>query len=164
MMQNLLQKQYSLVRDTRQLVLDFLENEVKEDVNTPVPALDNKTTSYLLKHTACCYFYWLGHYTLQQPLDKLENEQPKTIPLIREHFTRVDSLVAFFLHKFEDKWEVEIDGTFSGNPFEHPTPLQILTHVITHEFHHKGQIANMCRMLGHIPPDTDLSNSFIVKM
>lgn len=76
-------------------------------------------------------------WSLQQPFDMLENEQPKTVELLRQHFTRVDNLVAFFLRNFEDKMEVEIDGTHSGNASEHPTSLQVITHVFTHEFHHK---------------------------
>ena len=159
-MEELLQKQYALVKGTRQLVLNFIENEVKDDLNTPVPAYDNKTITCLLKHTACCYFYWLGHYTLQQPLDVLENEQPKTLHLLRQHFTRVDDLVAFYLKTFQNKMQIEIDGTFSGNPEERPTPLQIITHVMTHEFHHKGQMMLMCRILGYTPPDTDASRFF----
>jgi uncharacterized damage-inducible protein DinB len=37
------------------------------------------------------------------------------------------------------------------------TPAFILHHVLTHAFHHKGQIVAMCRVLGHPAPDTDLS-------
>ena len=36
------------------------------------------------------------------------------------------------------------------------TPLWLLTHTETHEFHHKGQIVAMARHLGYNPPDTDL--------
>ncbi len=36
------------------------------------------------------------------------------------------------------------------------TPSFILHHVVTHAFHHKGQIVAMCRILGHPAPDTDL--------
>lgn len=36
------------------------------------------------------------------------------------------------------------------------TPAFILHHVITHAFHHKGQIVAMFRLLGHPAPDTDL--------
>lgn len=36
-------------------------------------------------------------------------------------------------------------------------PSFILHHVLTHAFHHKGQIVAMCRALGHPAPDTDLS-------
>jgi uncharacterized damage-inducible protein DinB len=36
------------------------------------------------------------------------------------------------------------------------SPAFILLHVVTHAFHHKGQMASMFRLLGHPPPDTDL--------
>jgi uncharacterized damage-inducible protein DinB len=37
------------------------------------------------------------------------------------------------------------------------TPALILHHVLTHAFHHKGQIVAMCRLLGHPAHDTDLN-------
>jgi uncharacterized damage-inducible protein DinB len=37
------------------------------------------------------------------------------------------------------------------------TPALILHHVLTHAFHHKGQIVAMCRLLDHPAPDTDLN-------
>ena len=37
------------------------------------------------------------------------------------------------------------------------TPALVLHHVLTHAFHHKGQIVAMCRVLGHPAPDTDLN-------
>ncbi len=36
------------------------------------------------------------------------------------------------------------------------SPAFILHHVMTHAFHHKGQVVAMCRLLGHPAPDTDL--------
>jgi uncharacterized damage-inducible protein DinB len=36
------------------------------------------------------------------------------------------------------------------------TPGGLLHHVLTHAFHHKGQIVAMCRTLGHSAPNTDL--------
>jgi uncharacterized damage-inducible protein DinB len=38
----------------------------------------------------------------------------------------------------------------------HRTPGYILLHVITHGFHHKGQIVAMLRLLGYPAPDTDM--------
>ena len=36
------------------------------------------------------------------------------------------------------------------------SPAFIVLHVITHAFHHKGQIVAMLRIVGHPAPDTDL--------
>ncbi len=36
------------------------------------------------------------------------------------------------------------------------SPAFILLHIITHAFHHKGQVVAMLRILGHPAPDTDL--------
>jgi uncharacterized damage-inducible protein DinB len=36
------------------------------------------------------------------------------------------------------------------------TPAFILLHVITHAFHHKGQVVAMLRIIGYPAPDTDL--------
>jgi uncharacterized damage-inducible protein DinB len=36
------------------------------------------------------------------------------------------------------------------------SPAFILFHIITHTFHHKGQIVAMLRLLGYPAPDTDL--------
>jgi len=37
------------------------------------------------------------------------------------------------------------------------TPALILHHLLTHAFHHKGQIVAMCRELGYPAPDTDMN-------
>lgn len=47
--------------------------------------------------------------------------------------------------------EYEIKGT--KNSIQ---PLKLFTHVITHEYHHKGQILSLSRHLGYIPADTDI--------
>lgn len=39
------------------------------------------------------------------------------------------------------------------------SPAFILQHVMTHTFHHKGQVVAMLRMLGHPAPDTDIQRS-----
>jgi uncharacterized damage-inducible protein DinB len=36
------------------------------------------------------------------------------------------------------------------------SPAFILLHVVTHAFHHKGQVVAMLRTLGYPAPDTDL--------
>lgn len=46
---------------------------------------------------------------------------------------------------------------FSDGDRAFRTPALVLHHVLTHAFHHKGQIVAMCRTLGYPAPDTDLN-------
>jgi uncharacterized damage-inducible protein DinB len=46
---------------------------------------------------------------------------------------------------------------FSDGDVAVRTPALVLHHVLTHAFHHKGQIVAMRRALGHPARDTDLN-------
>lgn len=151
------QKQYTLVQSSRAVVLNFIETEVKDDLNTPVPAYNNSTIRNLLEHNASCYFNWLAYFAMKQPAGSINDTGFKTAPLLRQLYARVDEVVAAFLENFKDTMDVPVTGIHSRNGQISATPLELFTHVITHEFHHKGQIMSMCRMLGYIPPDTDVS-------
>jgi uncharacterized damage-inducible protein DinB len=56
--------------------------------------------------------------------------------------------------------EEQLNTTLAERPAdwggELRSPAFILLHVITHAFHHKGQIVAMLRILGYPAPDTDL--------
>ena len=56
--------------------------------------------------------------------------------------------------------EQQLNTTLAERPVdwggELRSPAFILLHVITHAFHHKGQVVAMLRMLGYPAPDTDL--------
>jgi uncharacterized damage-inducible protein DinB len=59
-----------------------------------------------------------------------------------------------------DLTEEQLNTTLRQRPVdwggELRSPAFILLHVITHAFHHKGQIVAMLRILGYPAPDTDL--------
>jgi len=59
-----------------------------------------------------------------------------------------------------DLTEEQLNTTLTTRPVdwggELRSPAFILLHVITHAFHHKGQIVAMLRILGYPAPDTDL--------
>jgi uncharacterized damage-inducible protein DinB len=56
--------------------------------------------------------------------------------------------------------ETDLNTTLRSQPPDWMGPLRspafILCHVITHTFHHKGQVVAMFRLAGHPAPDTDL--------
>ena len=64
------------------------------------------------------------------------------------------------LHYLEGLTEEQLNTTLAERPVdwggELRSPAFILLHVITHAFHHKGQVVAMLRILGYPAPDTDL--------
>jgi uncharacterized damage-inducible protein DinB len=46
---------------------------------------------------------------------------------------------------------------FSDGDFALRAPALVLHHALAQAFHHKGQIAAVCRVSGHATPDTDLN-------
>ena len=141
-----------MLQHSRELLFRFIETTLGQDLHTPLQAYDNKSVRDLLEHSASCYFYWLGHFASGQPDRSLEKEDISSMPLVRSLYREVDVLVNGFLEKCDEDLNMPI--------MEDATPLQIFTQPFTHEFHHKGQIALMCRLLGYIPPDTDVRRSF----
>jgi uncharacterized damage-inducible protein DinB len=157
----ILQQQYALVQGAREALLSFVETPVGKDLNTPLPAYDNKSIRNLLEHNASCYFHWLAYFALQQPIGSLKDEGFFTMSMIRRLYGQVDEIMGDFLEKFSNSLHVPITGVHDACGPRTATPMELFTHVVTHEFHHKGQILSMCRQLGHIPPDTDVSLAFL---
>lgn len=51
--------------------------------------------------------------------------------------------------------------TFSKGNSALVAPAPMLHHVLTHGFHHKGQVVAMCRLLGYPAPETDLDAAIL---
>jgi uncharacterized damage-inducible protein DinB len=112
-----------------------------------------------LIHVAGCYRYWLAATALQLDMPEFRQSDYPTAAGIRRLFAgSVDPLVDAFLAEYganglgvDLEWKVG----WRAEPLRF-SPLWVLTHMITHEFHHKGQIVAFGRILGYPPPETDL--------
>jgi len=155
----ILQQQYDLVKGSREVALNFLETEVGTDINMPIPIFENSTIRYLLVHTANAYLVWLHNFPMGNTIEFFNDEDFKTIDAIRSLYADTNKRMDIFLTHFANQLNEPINGTLSRNRKFTASPLEVFTHAITHEFHHKGQIMAMCRLLGHIPPDTDIIRS-----
>jgi len=152
----ILQEQYKLIQSSRNVVFNFIETEVGEALNTPVDAFEGSTIRYLLVHVSNCYLQWMYNFAMSNKLELFNDKEFKTIAAIRSLYADTDDLVKNFLEKFADHLDDPITNTLSRNRTITATPLAVFTHVTTHEFHHKGQVMTMCRLLGYPPPDTDI--------
>lgn len=117
-------------------------------------AFANKSMRDLLLHVAETYQFWVGEFGLNQP-QRWDDPKPADILVIRKRFSEVDKLVDAMIQKYGNSLESPIKGSASGHEVV-VTAFKLFSHVTTHEFHHKGQILTMSRLLGYTPIDTDI--------
>lgn len=157
-MLKMLQQQYDLVRSARQNMFAFMEEQPPQILHQPVPEFGRGTIIRTHLHVVDCYRWWLGSFAFKKLNDHRDVFVHETadVKFVRERFAEADELVQRFLHEYDDRWTEPIkqDESWQGYP-KAPTPLLLLTHTMTHEFHHKGQIVSMARHLGYPPPADD---------
>ncbi|ASK60768.1 damage-inducible protein DinB [Virgibacillus phasianinus] len=154
---NVLVNQYDLIRLTREKLFQYCETLSIEDYTHEHDNFGWGSIRNLHVHVAECYQSWLANFGLKKGLTLVTPELVRDVQDMRRIFEKVDKLVYEFLEKFDGQWDLGITGPVSWQDEEEElTTLWLYTHVITHEFHHKGQIVSMSRQLGYTPDDTDL--------
>ncbi|WP_345950387.1 DinB family protein [Mucilaginibacter sp. PAMB04274] len=151
----ILQQQYQMIKGSREVVLDFAAQHLSDLLQVPVPAF-GKSIAYLLVHNANVYLHWTANFAMQFNREYANENAFTSISSIRELYSMVDLMVDTFLNHYRSKLNEVVSGITANGQNEQSTPLEIFTHVITHEFHHKGQLLSMFRLLGHTPPDADV--------
>ncbi|MCI1186238.1 DinB family protein [Hymenobacter sp. DH14] len=157
MMETAFAQQYALVASARSVLLNYCAGLAPAHFTTPVAEMNNSSIRDLLVHVAGCYHYWLGEVGLNRRMDRLPPETVPDAAALRAVFAEVDALVAEFSRHHAAAWLAPQRFILprQAEPLE-LTPLQLFTHVVTHEFHHKGQVLTMSRLLGYVPVDTDV--------
>ena len=151
-----LKKQYNLTQQARVVLLDYCGTLKPEDMFKQVPGFNDSTIANLLLHIANTYHFWLKRFAAKQDFEYFDEKYITDIKDIKRIFDITDKLVISFLdsypyHTTRIKGEIfwlKTDMTFNV--------LELFTHVMTHEFHHKGQIMTMSRLLGYTPIDADI--------
>ena len=157
----LVKQEYEWVKQTRQILLDQCK-EVNEQEFTKEFEFGFQSIRDSLIHIAGCYHAWLGSFILSQttsPLLKKEEMQEMQIDDIKDYFIQADNYVEIVIHRFSHKFDEIIEKELAwraDSGLIRKTPHQLLIHSMTHEFHHKGQISVMLRLLGHTPANTDI--------
>jgi uncharacterized damage-inducible protein DinB len=156
-MHTLLLHQYQLVLGARGALLTYCEQINSNQLLQPIPGFNNSSIQSLMVHVANTYIYWLVIVGQQNQRPYFNEADIKDITALRQMFEQVDVAVNDFLTLFKDTMEIPADHKLPNKDILLTlTPLQLFTHALTHEFHHKGQILNMSRQLGYIPADTDV--------
>ena len=140
------------------LVLDHLSTMPPGDYTKEVPGFGFPTLRQQAVHIFNCERFWV--HTLQglRVKDRTTTECPgiSEARLLQQETTQ--QTLAFLSRLTDQQLNTNTELHFPDGDIAIRTPAFILHHVLTHAFHHKGQIVAMCRLLGHPAPDTDLNN------
>lgn len=147
--------QYNFVTSSRQVLLEYCERISEKDFVAENPSFGRGSIRNLLVHIGNTYEFWIGRQALHLEKDFTAYNTIQEALQAKDLFLTIDLLVTRFI------------DVYSGKPLEdllfeinkqrvRASPLKLFTHVITHEFHHKGQILSLSRHFGYIPIDTDI--------
>ncbi|MBB3969333.1 DinB family protein [Mucilaginibacter phyllosphaerae] len=156
MMYTTLLHQYQLVLSARGALLNYCETIRPEHLAQPIPSFNNDSMGSLMRHVANTYLGWLLNFLQQEQRPYFTEDNHKNLQAIRSMFEQVNLVANDFLLHHKDDMTTPLSLPREGEEALSITPLQLFTHTITHEFHHKGQLAIMSRQLGYIPVDTDV--------
>ena len=154
---NVLSTQYEFARDSRKRLLKYCEKISPQDFLKENENFGGRSIQFLLIHVANVYEYYLKNFIEGKGFPSKDNYLIDKIYLVERHYEKVNEIVSVFVEKYKDDFEIVISGKIPNyNKILNTTPLQLFTHTATHEFHHKGQILTMGRLLGYKPIDTDI--------
>jgi len=147
--------QYEWVRDSRKVLFDYCTTISPQDfVNENSSFGRGGSIRNLLVHIASTYQFWIANTALQRNISYAEYSAYANIDNVKLLFKDIDELMYSFIDRlpsFEQGIAYPNQGTTAFAP-----ALKLFSHVITHEYHHKGQILSLSRHLGYVPVDTDI--------
>jgi uncharacterized damage-inducible protein DinB len=155
---------YQWVRASRERVFAWAETLPAEAYTLERPDFAYGSLRNIHAHVVDCYLLWIGHRGLGMEQYRDPDGAPSIpdVAAMRAAFRQVDEVLEKAFDRFAD-----LDSPVTVQLGEH-APLRVtrrwlVMHPITHEFHHKGQMLALGRVLGHpYPPgpDTDLAEPF----
>ncbi|SEN92170.1 Uncharacterized damage-inducible protein DinB (forms a four-helix bundle) [Amphibacillus marinus] len=153
--------EYQWVKQTRKHLLDQCKVIANEDLNKYL-GFGFGSIKDMLCHVAECYHAWLGSFVLDEVTKPVYSKQEidnMSITDIERYFYQADHYVEKVLSKSSsqqgEQIKRQLPWSTEGDVVSR-SAIQLVMHAVTHEFHHKGQIAMMLRLLGYIPRNTDV--------
>ena len=139
------------------VVLDHLNTLPASDYEERLPNFGFPTLREQAIHIFNCEGLWI--HTLQglPYIDCTPAECPAVADarLLQQQVSR--GTTAYLSDLTDQQLNTNTELHFPDGDVAVRTPALVLHHVLTHAFHHKGQIVAMCRALGHPAQDTDLN-------
>jgi uncharacterized damage-inducible protein DinB len=149
-------QQYEWIGESRKVLTDFCSQLSPQDFIKETDEIGRGgSVRNLLVHNANTYFGWIAVKVLCIDRYNTAGQHFETIADITRLFKNVDEMMETFFLDVLDKKVLKVEFKIN-DIMQVADPFKLFTHVITHEFHHKGQILSRCRQLGYMPVDTDI--------
>lgn len=149
------QKQYELVKSSREVLLEYCKTLSAKDFLIENSTFGRGSIRNLLVHIGNTYEFWIGRHSLNKDIKFTEYTSIENAQEAEDFFLYIDSLLEEFINVYSEKSMIDIEINIDDKIVT-ATPLKLFAHVITHEFHHKGQVLSLSRHLGYVPVDTDI--------
>jgi uncharacterized damage-inducible protein DinB len=139
------------------LVLDHLSTLPANDYVTELSGFGFPTLREQAIHIFNCEGFWIQTLQGLRYADRTTEECPAVadVRLLQKEVSQAPH--AYLSNLTNQQLNADAELHFADGDVAVRTPALVLHHVLTHAFHHKGQIVAMCRALGHPAPDTDLN-------
>ena len=151
-----LEELHRTMHDRLELLLRHAATVPDNLLREPIQGFGHPTIWKQLVHILTCEEGWV-HDLQNKPFPGWSEQDCPTIPALLANKSRIQRATQDYLGALT---EAQLNTTLSERPIdwggELRSPAFILLHVITHAFHHKGQVVAMLRIVGHTAPDTDL--------
>jgi uncharacterized damage-inducible protein DinB len=145
---------HAAMHDTLDVLLDHIATMPAELLARDVAGFGYSTVRDQLNHVFANEAVWI------QLLQMQALRGPRLAATVEEFRTVKNEVMAATMAYLNSIDERQLDAELEKYPeaWVGPsrTPSFIVYHVITHAFHHKGQIVAMLRLLGYPAPDTDM--------
>lgn len=149
-------EQYGFVRDAREVLLTYCKTISNSDYLKENGSFGRGgSIRNLLVHIANTYEFWIGKCALQKNVFFTTYGSKQNIDDTIALFGSIDILMFEFIELLNRPEKRKIDYEINGVKTS-AEPFLLFSHVITHEFHHKGQILSLSRHWGYTPVDTDI--------
>jgi uncharacterized damage-inducible protein DinB len=151
------QKFHSWTHACLNLLLEHLSTIPPGDYEKELAGFGFPTLRKQVVHIFNCEGFWVNTLQGINYVDRKPVEFPAVADaiLLRQEVGRTTQ--AYLSGLTDEQLNTDSELHFPDGDTSVRTPALVLHHVLTHAFHHKGQIVAMCRELGHPAPDTDLN-------
>ena len=151
----MLHQQYELVLSSRGTILDYIKTISEEDFLSENSTFGRGSIRNLLVHICDTYASWIGERALKKEIIYKPFDEYTSLADCLVYFEVINNYIEEFINRFENDYQTDLK-IIRNEKIIGLSPLKLFTHVITHEFHHKGQIMSLSRHLGYTPVDADI--------